>query len=58
MLPALLADREFSFLYALQGLGAGKAADLTYWESAARMIADVSKSDKIVRACPHFTSTT
>jgi UDPglucose 6-dehydrogenase len=31
-----------------QGLGAGKAADLTYWESAARMIADVSKTDKIV----------
>ncbi|KAJ4809409.1 UDP-glucose 6-dehydrogenase [Rhynchospora pubera] len=31
-----------------QGLGAGKAADLTYWESAARMIADVAKSDKIV----------
>ncbi|KAG5227006.1 UDP-glucose dehydrogenase [Salix suchowensis] len=31
-----------------QGLGAGKAADLTYWESAARTIADVSKSDKIV----------
>lgn len=31
-----------------QGLGAGKAADLTYWESSARMIADVSKSDKIV----------
>ncbi|CAN6298590.1 unnamed protein product [Urochloa humidicola] len=30
------------------GLGAGKAADLTYWESAARMIADVSVSDKIV----------
>lgn len=30
------------------GLGAGKAADLTYWESSARMIADVSKSDKIV----------
>jgi UDPglucose 6-dehydrogenase len=30
------------------GLGAGKAADLTYWESAARMIADVAKSDKIV----------
>ncbi|KAL8142294.1 hypothetical protein V2J09_015326 [Rumex salicifolius] len=30
------------------GLGAGKAADLTYWESAARMIADVSKSNKIV----------
>ncbi|GJM95860.1 hypothetical protein PR202_ga12640 [Eleusine coracana subsp. coracana] len=28
------------------GLGAGKAADLTYWESAARMIADVSRSDK------------
>ncbi|PNY08402.1 UDP-glucose 6-dehydrogenase-like protein [Trifolium pratense] len=31
-----------------RGLGAGKAADLTYWENAARMIADVSKSDKIV----------
>ncbi|MED6198327.1 UDP-glucose 6-dehydrogenase 3 [Stylosanthes scabra] len=31
-----------------RGLGAGKAADLTYWESAARMIADVSNSDKIV----------
>ncbi|PHT83657.1 UDP-glucose 6-dehydrogenase 3 [Capsicum annuum] len=31
-----------------RGLGAGKAADLTYWESAARMSADVSKSDKIV----------
>ncbi|XP_043690307.1 UDP-glucose 6-dehydrogenase 4-like [Telopea speciosissima] len=31
-----------------RGLGAGKAADLTYWESAARMVADVSKSDKIV----------
>lgn len=30
------------------GLGAGKASDLTCWESAARMIADVSKSDKIV----------
>jgi UDPglucose 6-dehydrogenase len=30
------------------GLGAGKAADLTYWESAARVIADVSRSDKIV----------
>ncbi|XP_039141941.1 UDP-glucose 6-dehydrogenase 5-like [Dioscorea cayenensis subsp. rotundata] len=30
------------------GIGAGKAADLTYWESAARMIADVAKSDKIV----------
>lgn len=31
-----------------QGLGAGRAADLTYWESAARMIADVSTSNKIV----------
>lgn len=31
-----------------RGLGAGMAADLTYWESAARIIADVSKSDKIV----------
>ncbi|ERN06444.1 hypothetical protein AMTR_s00016p00258420 [Amborella trichopoda] len=31
-----------------RGLGAGKAANLTYWESAARMIANVSTSDKIV----------
>lgn len=31
-----------------RGLGAGKAADLTYWESAARMIVDVSMNDKIV----------
>ncbi|KAL2549836.1 UDP-glucose 6-dehydrogenase 3 [Forsythia ovata] len=31
-----------------QGLCAKKTADLMYWESAARMIADVSKSDKIV----------
>ncbi|URD91989.1 UDP-glucose/GDP-mannose dehydrogenase family, NAD binding domain [Musa troglodytarum] len=31
-----------------RGLGAGKAADLTYWENAARMIADVAKADKIV----------
>ena len=30
------------------GVGAGKAADLTYWEKAARMIASVSKSSKIV----------
>ena len=30
------------------GLGAEKAMDLTYQESAAQMIADVSKSDKIV----------
>ncbi|WOL04324.1 UDP-glucose 6-dehydrogenase 5-like [Canna indica] len=29
-------------------LGAGKAADLTYWESVARMIVDVSKFDKII----------
>ncbi|KAL5097319.1 hypothetical protein RYX36_001646 [Vicia faba] len=31
-----------------QSLGTGKAADLTYWESVSRMIADVSESDKIV----------
>ncbi|GLJ26937.1 hypothetical protein SUGI_0527340 [Cryptomeria japonica] len=30
------------------GFGVGKATDLTYWESAARMIADISMSDKIV----------
>ncbi|EEC74519.1 hypothetical protein OsI_10018 [Oryza sativa Indica Group] len=28
--------------------GAGKAADLAYWESAARMIADASRSSKVV----------
>ncbi|KXZ53779.1 hypothetical protein GPECTOR_6g697 [Gonium pectorale] len=31
-----------------QGIGAGKAADLTYWEGAARLIASVSTSSKIV----------
>ena len=31
-----------------RGVGAGKAADLTYWEGAARMIASVSKTSKIV----------
>jgi len=31
-----------------RGVGAGFAADLTYWESAARMIASVSTSNKIV----------
>jgi UDPglucose 6-dehydrogenase len=31
-----------------RGVGAGKAADLTYWEGAARMIAAVSKSSKII----------
>ncbi|KAG2493896.1 hypothetical protein HYH03_007833 [Edaphochlamys debaryana] len=30
------------------GIGAGRAADLTYWEGAARMIASVSTSSKIV----------
>ncbi|CAI5504456.1 unnamed protein product [Closterium sp. Naga37s-1] len=35
-------------VFETRGLGAGRAADLTYWESAARMIADVSTSDKIV----------
>ena len=31
-----------------RGVGAGKAADLTYWEGAARVIASVSKASKIV----------
>ena len=31
-----------------RGVGAGKAADLTYWEGAARMIASVSTTPKIV----------
>lgn len=30
------------------GIGAGKAADLTYWEGAARMIAACSTKSKIV----------
>ncbi len=30
------------------GVGAGRAADLTYWEGAARMIAAVSKTSKII----------
>lgn len=30
------------------GIGAGRAADLTYWEGAARLIASVSKTSKIV----------
>lgn len=30
------------------GIGAGKAADLTYWEGAARLIASVTTSSKIV----------
>lgn len=30
------------------GVGAGKAADLTYWEAAARLIASVSTHSKIV----------
>ena len=29
-------------------MGAGKAADLTYWEGAARMIASVSTTSKII----------
>jgi UDP-N-acetyl-D-mannosaminuronate dehydrogenase len=31
-----------------KGVGSGKAADLSFWEGAARMIAGVSKSSKIV----------
>ncbi|KAH7365966.1 hypothetical protein KP509_18G056800 [Ceratopteris richardii] len=31
-----------------QGLGAGKPVDLMYWESTARLIADISTNDKIV----------
>eukprot|EP01024_Parvocaulis_polyphysoides_P050700 TRINITY_DN49463_c0_g1_i1.p3 TRINITY_DN49463_c0_g1~~TRINITY_DN49463_c0_g1_i1.p3 ORF type:complete len:214 (-),score=19.42 TRINITY_DN49463_c0_g1_i1:44-637(-) len=31
-----------------RGIGAGRAADLTYWEKAARLIADVSTSSKII----------
>ncbi|KAL6647206.1 hypothetical protein ACP70R_014643 [Stipagrostis hirtigluma subsp. patula] len=31
-----------------RGLGAGRVPDLAYWESAARMVAGASRSDKIV----------
>jgi UDP-glucose 6-dehydrogenase len=31
-----------------RGVGSGKAADLSFWEGAARMIAAVSKTSKIV----------
>ena len=31
-----------------RGMGAGKAADLTYWEGAARMIASCSTKSKII----------
>ena len=31
-----------------RGVGAGRAADLTYWEGAARVIAAASKTSKIV----------
>lgn len=31
-----------------RGIGAGRAADLTYWEGAARMIAACSTTSKIV----------
>lgn len=32
----------------ISGVGAGKAADLAYWEGAARLIASVSTHSKIV----------
>ena len=32
----------------MTGVGAGKAADLAYWEGAARMIASVSTTSKII----------
>ena len=31
-----------------EGIGAGKAADLTYWEKAARLIASVAKGPKVI----------
>ncbi|CAK9177737.1 unnamed protein product [Ilex paraguariensis] len=37
-----------------RGLGAGKAADLTYWESAARMIADVKGINFQILSNPEF----
>jgi len=48
-----LADADIIFVSVntptkTRGVGAGKAADLTYWEGAARMIASVSKTSKIV----------
>ena len=50
---AAIADSDVIFISVntptkTRGLGAGMAADLTYWESAARMISKVSKTDKII----------
>ena len=45
--PGLL-QRSVNTPTKTRGVGAGKAADLTYWEGAARMIASVSTSSKIV----------
>ena len=44
----LLCSRSVNTPTKTRGVGAGKAADLTYWEGAARMIASVSKTSKIV----------
>jgi len=50
---AAIAESEMIFVSVntptkKNGLGKGKAADLTYWESAARTIAAVSKTNKII----------
>ena len=45
---ACLVPRSVNTPTKMSGVGAGKAADLAYWEGAARMIASVSTSSKII----------
>ena len=46
--PPCLPPRSVNTPTKTSGVGAGKAADLTYWEGAARVIASVSTSSKII----------
>ena len=46
--PTLLHPCSVNTPTKTQGVGAGKAADLTYWEGAARVIASCSTSSKII----------
>ena len=46
--PCPPAARSVNTPTKVRGVGAGKAADLTYWEGAARTIASVSTSSKII----------
>jgi len=46
--PVESIDRSVNTPTKTSGIGAGKAADLAYWEGAARTIASASTSSKIV----------